>query len=161
MKSRSFLVVMAVVAAAAFMTGACSRTKTIKTDEGEITLSKEGGVVSIEGEKGKVVASFGEKTELPDNLSKDVPIYKPANVIMSQVMDDGKKVMLGLNTKDGSAKVVEFYKKELAGKGWKIRNTLDMGAMKMLQGVKGTQKINVTINSDGKETNISLAYSGK
>lgn len=161
MKNRSFLVVMAVIAAAAFMTGACSRTKTIKTDAGEITLSEKGGVVSIKGKEGNLVASFGADTKLPSNLSKDVPVYKPSSVIMSQVMDDGEKVMLGLVTKDDSAKVMKFYDKELAAKGWKIRNVMNMGSTKMMQGQKGSQKINVTINSDGKETNISLAYSGK
>jgi len=161
MKSRYFIAVIAVVAMAAFMSGACSRTKTITTDEGEVTISKEGAVVNIKGKEGDVVASFGEGAKLPANLSKDVPVYKPANVTMSQVMGDGEKVMLGLNTKDDSAKVAEFYKKELEDKGWKIRNTMNMGPVKMLQGVKGTQKINVTINTGGEGTNISLAYSGK
>ena len=158
---RSFIVVMVVVVAAAFVAGACSRSKTIKTDAGEITLSEKGGVVNIKGEKGEVVASFGEKTKLPSNLSKDIPIYKPSNVIMSQVLGDGEKVILGFNTKDSSTTVAKFYKEALKVKGWKVRNTMEMGPMKMYQGTKGAQKINVTINSDDGETNISLAYSGK
>lgn len=161
MKNRFFLVIMAIVLVAAFMTGACSRTKTIKTDGGEITLSEGGGVVKIEGKEGKVVASFGDSAQLPGNLSKDVPVYKPANVTMSQVLGDGEKVMLGLQTKDDSATVAKFYSKELADKGWQIKNVMNMGPTRMLQAMKGSQKINVTINTDGSETNISLAYSGK
>lgn len=158
---RLVVVVLAVVVAAAFVTGACSRTKTIKTDGGEITLSEKGGVVNIKGKEGEVVASFGEKTKLPSNLSKDIPIYKPANVIMSQVMDKGGKVMLGLNTKDNAGTVAAFYKRELTQKGWNVRATMDMGPMKMYQGTMGSQKINVTIHAEDGETNISLAYSGK
>lgn len=161
MKNRYLIVILTVAVMAVFMTGACSRSRTIKTDEGEITISEKGGVVNIKTEEGDAVASFGEGAKLPANLSKDVPIYKPANVIMSQVLGDGDKVMLGLNTKDDSAKVAEFYKRELTQNGWNVRATMDMGSMKMYQGTKGSQKINVTINTDDGETNISLAYSGK
>ena len=161
MKNRYFIVVIAVVAAATFVMGACSRTKTIKVDGGEITFEKEGGVVSIKTKEGKAVASFGPGAQLPNNLSKDIPVYKPANVTMSQVMGDGEKVILGLNTKDDSKKVVKFYNEELADKGWKIGNVLSMGPTTILQGKKGSQKLHVTINTDGEETIISLAYSGK
>lgn len=161
MKNRYFIALIAVVAMAAFMSGACSRTKTFKTGEGEITVSEKGGVVNIKGKEGEVVAAFGEGAKLPANLSKDVPVYKPADVTMSQVLGDGDKVMLGLNTKDDAGKVAEFYKRELTQKGWNVRATMDMGAMKMYQGTKGSQKINVTINGEDGETNISLAYSGK
>jgi len=161
MKSRYFIGIVALVLMAAFMTGACSRTRTIRTDEGEITVSEKGGVVNIKGKEGEVVAAFGEGTKLPTNLSKDVPVYKPATVTMSQVLGDGDKVMLGLNTKDDAGKVAAFYKSELTQKGWNVRATMDMGSMKMYQGTKGSQKINVTINGEDGETNISLAYSGK
>jgi len=161
MKIRTLVAIIAVVAMAAFVTGACSRTKTIKTDGGEVTISEKGGVVNIKGKEGEVVAEFGENTKLPSNLSKDVPVYKPSNVIMSQVMDKGAKVMLGLNTKDDAGKVAAFYKRELTQKGWNVRATMDMGPMKMYQGTRGTQKINVTINGEDGETNISLAYSGE
>ena len=143
------------------MTGACSRTKTIKTDEGEITFSEKGGVVNIKAKEGKIVASFGGDTQLPSNLSKDVPIYKPASVTMSQVMDDGEKVMVGLNTKDDSKTVAKFYNEALPNNGWKIGNVLSMGPTTILQGKKGAQKLIVTINTDDKQTIITLAYSGK
>ena len=161
MKNRYFIVVIAVVAAATFVMGACSRTKTIKLDEGEITLSKEGGVVSITTNDGKAVALYGAGAQLPKNLSKDVPVYKPADVTMSQVLGDGEKVLLWLSTKDDSKTVVKFYNKELAGKGWKIGNVLSMGPTTILQGKKGSQELHVTINTDGDETAISLAYSEK
>lgn len=161
MKTRYFIVVIALVAAAAFVSGACSRTKTIKTDEGEVSLSEKGGVIKIKTKDGEAVATFGEGTKVPSNLSKDVPVYKPADVTTSQVLEDGDKIMLTLNTKDGSAKVEKFYKKELADNGWKVMNTMNMGPVKILRGVKGAQKLSVSINSSGGETNISLAYSGK
>ena len=161
MKNRCFVVFVMAVVVAAFMTGACSRTKTFKTDEGEVTISDKGGVVNIKAKEGNVVAAFGESAKLPSNLSKDVPVYKPASVTMSQVVGKGDRIMVGLNTKDDSNKVAQFYKKELTNKGWNVRATMDMGPMKIYQGTKGSQKIHVTINGQGGETNISLAYSGK
>lgn len=177
MKNRYFALAIAIIASATLMIGACSRTKTIKTDEGEVTLDKKGNVISIKTDKGtmtlseegmnietkegKAVASFGDKATLPDNLSKDVPVYKPAFVTMSQVLGDGDKVVLGLNTKDDSTKVMDFYKKELEDKGWKLGRSMNMGQTMMLQGKKGSQKINVTINKADEGTVISLAYSGK
>lgn len=178
MKKRYIAAVVAVFAVGAVvLAGACSRTKTIKTDEGEITLDKKGDVVSIKTEKGsitisehgmniqtkegKAVASFGSKATIPSNLSKDVPVYKPSEVTMSQVLGDGDKIILGLSTKDDSTKVTEFYKKELSNKGWKVGRTMNMGPATLVQGKKGTQKLNVTINKEGEGTVISLAYSGK
>jgi len=161
MKNRSFLVVMVLVAAAAFMTGACSRSKTIKTEGGEITLDKEGGAISIKTKEGKAVASFGSGAQIPNNLPKDIPVYKPADVTMSQVMGDGEKFMLGLSTKDDSKAVAKFYNTALPNKGWKIGNVLSMGPTTILQGKKGSQKLLVTINTDDKQTIISLAYTGK
>jgi len=177
MKKRYFAAVAIVAVCSLLVAGACSREKTIKTDEGTITFNKDGGKfeiktdkgtlsmtedgLNVQTEEGKAVASFGSKAKLPENLSKDVPVYQPSEVTMSQFVDGGKKVLLGLSTKDDAAKVADFYKKELIDKGWKIGNRMNMGPTTLMQGKKGEQKINVTINKADKATVISLAYSGK
>lgn len=175
MKNRNILLAFAVMVAVVVAFG-CSRTKTIETDEGKITLTEkgdtfkietEGGTLTMKGgrmdiktEKGEAQIAYG-KGELPENISKDIPIYKPSDVAMSQVMSGGKNVILSLTTKDSPDRVKKFYETALSQNGWKINRRMSMGPATVLSSSKGSNKLNVTMNREEGGTIISLAFEGK
>ena len=58
MKRGKLISAVAVFAACAVIAAfGCSRTKTIKTDEGEVTLDKKGDVVSVKTDQGTMTIS--------------------------------------------------------------------------------------------------------
>jgi len=176
MKNRNILFVLAVMAVAVVVAFGCSRTKTIETDEGKITLTEkgdafkietdrgtltmEGGQMKIETDKGDAQITYG-KDNLPENLSNEIPIYKPSNVAMSQIMGGGKNVILSLSTKDSADQVKKFYETAMSSNGWKIDRRMSMGPATILSGSKGSSKLNVTMNREEDSTVISLAFEKK
>ncbi len=156
---------------------ACSSEKTIDSPAGEITvtenkngievksrdgsLSIEGnekkGHISIKTDEGENIEVAYNKNKLPADFPKDIPIYTPSTITMSQVMNKGKTAVATLNTSDDSLKVVRFYKKALPLQGWSVEGEMNMGGMVMLQGKKGNTMLNLSVVKGEDGTNITLA----
>lgn len=159
MKNRHLVSTVAIIAVFAFVAAfGCSRKKTIETEEGKISFTEKGDTFKIETDRGTLTMKSGK---LPANLSRDIPIYEPSNVAMSQVLDGGKNVILSLSTKDSSAKVKKFYEEAMTKNGWKINRRMSMGPATVLSGSKGPSRLNVTMNQEEGGTVISLAFEGK
>ena len=117
--------------------------------------------VQSRAQEGEALLSVGEGTKLPKDLSKDIPIYKPAEVTMSQVLNGGKQTMLAFTTKDDSTKVASFYESALPKEGWRILRKMQMGPATVMMGSKGNRMLNVTVAKEDDGTVISLAFGGK
>ncbi len=159
MKNRylfSAVVIVAILSITAIW-GCRSKPLTIETDEGKITLKHDEG---LKIKTSDATISINQGT-LPDNLSKDIPIYSPSDVAMSQVLKGGKNIILALSTKDDSSKVKKFYEDEMSKKGWNINRKMSMGPAFILAGNKGKSELNVTLNQENDKTIISLAYQEK
>ena len=129
----------------------------VTTDEGTLTVTgdAEKGQVNIKTDDGETIEmSYGKET-IPANLPKDVPLYEPSQIKMTQVVDDNRSV-ISLTTSDDLSKVAAFYKKELAQQGWTIKNEITRGTMFIIQGEKGKRILNLTVNQKDNETVISL-----
>ncbi len=134
----------------------------VTTEEGTLTVTGDSqkGQVNIKTDDGETIEmSYGTDT-IPDNFPKDVPIYTPSQVKMTQVIDENKSV-LSLATSDEVSKVTAFYKKELEGQGWTIKNEMAMGNMSLLQGEKEGRVLNLTINQKENETAIAVVVGTK
>ena len=92
---------------------------------------------------------------------KDIPIYQPATVQMSQIMESGETIMASLTADDDIEKVVQFYKKALPEAGWKVSGEMNMGGTALIQGEKGEKELNVTVNKEQGKTVISLVEGNK
>ena len=177
MNNRHVLSAVVVIAVLAVIVAfGCSRTKTIETDEGKITMTEKGDTFKIETDKGTLTMtgdqlkirtdkgdadiSYG-KGKLPEGISKEIPIYKPSDVAMSQVMGGGKNVILSLSTKDPSDRVKKFYETALSQNGWKINRKIYIGTSAVITGRKGKNNLNVTMKQEEGGTVISLAFEGK
>ena len=134
----------------------------VTTEEGTLTVTGDSqkGQVNIKTDDGETIEmSYGTDT-IPDNFPKDVPIYTPSQVKMTQVIDENKSV-LSLATSDEVSKVTAFYKKELEEQGWTIKNEMAMGNMSLLQGEKEGRVLNLTINQKENETAIAVVVGTK
>lgn len=159
----------------------CSREKTIETDKGKVTINEQGkkidvktedgsltmtgddqkGEIDIKTEEGETIhVSYG-KHKLPDDFPKDVPIYSPSEVAVSQVIDEEKSIMVTLSTKDEPSAIARFYKEKLPKNGWSIKSEMSMGDMVIVQGEKGEKVLNVTVNKNEEKTMIALVIGKK
>ena len=175
MKSKYLATATAIIAtfSIALVFGCSRKEMTIETGEGKVTFGKDGegfkiktdkGTVTMTGDtfdikskEGEAKVSFGQN-KLPENVSKEIPIYSPSQVVMSQVLNDGKNVHLSLTTSDDSEKVKKFYEQRMSSGGWNIMNTMNMGPATVLSGSKGDNELNVTLNRNEDQTIISLAF---
>jgi hypothetical protein len=134
----------------------------VTTDEGTLTVTgdSEKGQVNIKTDDGETIEMSYDKETIPENFPKDVPVYSPSQVKMTQVIDQNKSV-ISLTTSDEVSKVTAFYKKELEGQGWTLKNEMTMGKMSLIQGEKEGRVLNLTINQKENETSIALVVGTK
>jgi hypothetical protein len=163
-----------------FATAGCSNEKSYETGQGKVTVKEDGkkfevknedegvtvegdetqGQVKIKTKDGESIISYN-KNKLPDNFPKEIPVYSPASVQMTQNMENGKNVMASLTTDDDPGKVMQFYKKAFNQAGWEVKGEMNMGNTSLLQGEKGGKELNVTVNRDQEKTVIALVLSDK
>lgn len=107
---------------------------------GSTTYSNDQGQVTVGGNK------------LPDNWPSDAPKYPNANIQYSgssnpRTGEKGAAVVF--MTSDKIQSVIDFYKKELASKGWKVEQAVTMGASTILSSTKDTRTLGVYIVDAG------------
>jgi hypothetical protein len=130
---------------------------TFKIETGEGTVEMKDGKINIQTGEGEAVVAYGNQA-LPEGVSKEIPIYEPAQIQASQVLNGGKSVMLSLSTKDETSKVKQYYEEALAKGGWTMVRRMDMGPSTVLAVSKGDKQLGVTLNSDNGATLITLAF---
>lgn len=113
--------------------------------DGSATYSNENGSVTV------------GSNSLPSDWPTDVPTYGNGTITFSgasnpKTGEAGLAVMF--TTPDAAKTVVDFYKTELAAKGWTIEQTATMGAVTVLSAKKDTRTFGVQISNggDGKTT---------
>ena len=155
---------------------ACSDEKTVSTPQGEVTvketskgievkskdssMSMEGdeksGHIKVKNQDGKNIEMTYASEKLIDGFPKDIPIFSPAAIKMSQIMS-GQHAIVTLSTTSGPEAVQTFYKSALPQKGWTIENEMTMNGMIMLQGKKGETILTIQISKQVDETTITVA----
>jgi len=163
-----------------FVTAGCSNEKSYETGQGKVTVKEDGkkievknededvivegdetqGQVKIKTKDGESIISYN-KNKLPDNFPKEIPVYSPASVQMTQIMGNGKNVMASLNTDDDPEKIMQFYKKAFSQAGWKVTGEMSVGSTSLLQGEKGGKELNVSVNREQDKTVIALVLAEK
>jgi len=163
-----------------FYASGCGSEKSAEIDKTKISINDSGKTieaknedeeVKVEGDENqgqiKIKTKDGESrivygnNKLADGFPKDIPIYQPATVQMSQIMESGKTIMASLTADDDIEKVVQFYKKALPEAGWKVSGEMTMGGTALIQGEKGEKELNVSVNREEGKTVISLVEGNK
>ncbi|MGA3043927.1 MAG: hypothetical protein ABSF54_24395, partial [Bryobacteraceae bacterium] len=99
--------------------------------------------------------------KVPDDYPKDVPIYNPAKVVMSQSASDKNARNLMLESPDASDKIVDFYKKGLEGNGWKTESTMATAQLTMLTATKDKREVVLQITDAGDKRGVMQVVSDK
>ena len=90
-----------------------------------------------------------------------MPVYSPANVVMSQSVSEKNARSLMLESADDSSKIAEFYKKELERGGWKTETTVNTAAMNMIGANREQKQILIQITDSGSKRSIMQVLSDK
>lgn len=134
---------------------ACSRTKTLSSRDGSVTVTEQGkdeAAVHITGKDGKTALDFNSGKAITDYPS-DVPLYKGKSLLdMKSAEKNARSV--SIETPDPVDQIAEFYKAQLESKGWKSDATMTMGEMTMYTASKDNRKLVVQITSEGDKRMI-------
>ena len=131
------------------MNGEQSGIDVDRNSDGSATYSNDDGTVTVGG------------NTLPENWPSDAPTYANATIQYSgssnpQTGEKGLAVVL--MTSDGAQKVVDFYKRELASKGWTVDQTATMGASTALSAQKDTRTFVIYV-ADAGNGQVSITAS--
>lgn len=159
------ITVFLVLVMALMLLAGCGSEKTIKTDEGKVSIGED--KLTFEGKDGSktemnVADGKGEKVALPDGYPKDLlPIVDDSKIIMANKNEaDGKATYLISFTCSKKAKDVnEYYKGVL--KDTTDLNTSQINEVYTLTGYKGDQQLTVWITQEEKDTSVNLGISPK
>jgi hypothetical protein len=131
---------------------------TYKTKDGEVTVDRTGGKITIEGKskEGTVTVTASQNgVALPDNFPKDVPIYKGAVVQVASTQ--GKTMLVHLNVDAAVADALKYYQAELKSQGWQIDSTMNMGDGSMLVAKKGHRQCSALVMKQEKGAMVQLS----
>lgn len=118
----------------------------------QTTYKTDNGTVTVGG------------NSLPSNWPSDVPQYPGAKIQYSgssnpQTGEAGVSVVFEVNA--AAQTVVDFYKRELASKGWKIDSTATMGSATIIGASKGGKIFSVSVVDSGNGTvSVTVVISG-
>jgi hypothetical protein len=97
------------------------------------------------------------KTKLPSNFPSDVPIYSgltPNYSASNKMQGTASVIMTGSGDAD---KIVDFYKKDLAVKGWTISDEQSFNAMTSMAFTKDKTKVTIIVNGlDAGKISMSM-----
>jgi hypothetical protein len=154
-----------VLAAAALLSSGCSRSHTVSTADGKVTVTEKGkdGAASMTftGKSGEKVTMDVNSGKLPADYPSDVPVYKDARITLSQTVSEKNGRNLVMETADAADKIAGYYKSGLEGNGWKIEGSVAMGELNMLTATKGARQFVVQITNSSDKRSIMQTVADK
>jgi hypothetical protein len=126
--SRGALVVIALSTVGLVACGS-SDSKVVETNDGKVTVDKDGKSVTIEGENG-ASATFGGK-KVPDGFPSEVPLPEGLKLKTSAGGSQGGKQFFTIGYDLGSKSpqnAAADYKSQLEGAGFTIGNSASFGS---------------------------------
>ncbi len=112
--------------------------------------------IKIKSDESGTIELHYRKDSLAAGFPPDIPIYSPATVKMSQCFQ-GRNAVATLSTTDNMSKVAQFYREQLPEKGFTLGEEVSLRDLILLQGIKDTEKLNISLKRTQTETTISLA----
>jgi hypothetical protein len=143
---------------------ACSRTHTVTTSDGKVSYQEKGkdaGTVTVTGKDGNTATLDFNQNKVPADYPKDVPIYSPAKVVMSQSSSEQNARNLMLESPDALDKIVDFYKKGLESNGWKSESAMTTAQLTMLNATKDQRQLVLQITDSGGKRGVMQILSDK
>lgn len=143
---------------------ACSRTHTVTTADGKVSYQEKGkdsGTITVTGKDGKTATLDFNQNKVPADYPKDVPVYNPAKVVMSQSASEKNTRNLMMESPDAADKIVDFYKKGLEGNGWKTEASVATAQLTILTATKEHKQVMLQITDSGDKRGIMQVIADK
>jgi len=132
----------------------------IKAETGQdadVRISEDG--MEIKTQEGDIEISSGDSAKLPGDFPKDVYIGKDDNLVSAAKVPGGMSVTL--RSKESVASVFSSYKSGIAGNGWGVTASMDMGSGKMAVFGKDERVLSLSVDSAEGETLVNMTVSGR
>ncbi len=142
-----------------------------KSGDQEVTIDasgdQEGATIDVSGDKGtwKLTTGGAATGELPEW----VPVY-PGSAPESRhdmTSDEGYQGVFQLTTDDGVAQVVEYYRSQLAERGFEVSTNVfsgdegEQGGLVSGQDEAGGRTVTVMVGSEEGRSTMSVSFSGR
>ena len=117
--------------------------------------------VTVTGKNGEQVNIGGENSDLPDGFPSEAPVYAGAKITSSVSTSQG--FLVGFTTADTPRTVLDWYKSELASKGWEVKSNMESDSGGLLTATMTGWSLSVNVGGDdsGGETTIVLSADKK
>ena len=164
MKIKPYKLLLFILLIALFLAG-CARNITDKRVErptgGKVKVDEKKGSVQFKDKQGKGSAEFGDNVKMPEAFPKDIPIYSSAKIKSAISSKSGKStvVMVTFETRDGIAKVGDYYKGALTANGYGITATQAAGNLITLSAEKKQTKVTISVNGGNNRTAVLISVS--
>jgi len=137
-----------IVAGLLCASGACSRSHTVTTADGKVSYQEKGKdarTVTVTGKDGQTATLNFNQNKVPDDYPKDVPIYSPAKIVMSQSISQENARNLVLESADG----------------WKTESTMTTAQLTMLTSTKAQRQLTLQISDSGDKRGVMQILTDK
>ena len=130
-----------------------------KGEKAEVKFDQNG--LAYKNEKGDEPFAMNTSGSLPAGFPTDIPMYSPSQMRGSMVLGPSKFVQI--ETASPANTVTEFYKKELASKGWSFSSMKETTVGFIETFSKGNDELTVAVSHPDSpdKTTVVLNYSEK
>lgn len=159
------------------MLAACGSEKRSDRKKRNLNVQQTGDTIEVRGPDGTILirgnqdsASINIKTDdgnavkmgyssgtLVSNFPTDMPIPPSCTIEMNQVYQNGRSAIATLITAEPSEKIIQFYETQIPIKGWEPGSRYDLDNITMLNGTRGSAKLNISITAANDKTTINMA----
>lgn len=143
---------------------ACSRSHTFIASDGKVSVQDKGkgaSSLTVTDKDGKTATMSFNENKVPGDYPKDVPVYSPSKVVLSQSLSDQNGHNLMLESEDGAEKIADFYKKGLDTNGWKTESTMTTPQMTILTATKEKRQVTLQIADGGQKRSVMQVVADK
>ena len=122
-----------------------------------VKVDKSSGKTTITGPNGQSATLSNDKGKVPDGLPANVPVYQgTVSGSTAITTPDGNSYQFVVETTDDVTTVVDWYKKQLAEKGWTVEAAATMGSDKqaLVSAKTDTSQLAVTVDGSNSPTQI-------
>ena len=99
------------------------------------------------------LAIVADTVDIPDDLKSVVPVYPGAKAVLAMKVENGSQVHFEVDAKPKA--VLEFYKKKMGEKGWKVELEMALPTGTTLMMKKGEKVLNI-MAMGGEEENTRI-----
>jgi hypothetical protein len=111
-------------------------------------------------EQGSITTAVGGTTSLPKNWPSDAPQYANAQIqsaVEANPQAGQAQSAVVFSTTDSPQVVADFYKQDLAAKGWKVEQTVTSSTGTVIGATKDTRSFGLYIAATGNGKTIVTA----